>query len=115
MLNPKGWRQLSRGDPDPGAVGSNPRLNGRYLSAWHKRLVRALCIVLASSDALAAKSVPVCGPAAGVTTATKPTASAMLCGDSFLSWSEREHLDMDLQGRRGDRIMLSAVTAATTA
>src|SRR6516165_379206 len=79
----------------------SPRLNGRYLSAWHKRLIRALCIVLASSDALAAKSVPVCGPAAGVTTATNPTASAMLCGDSFLSWSEREQLDMDMQGRRG--------------
>jgi hypothetical protein len=80
MLNAKGWRQLSRGDPDPSAVGSNPRLNGRYLSAWHRRLVRALCIVLASSDALAAKSVPVCGPAAGVATATKPTASLCSVG-----------------------------------
>ena len=40
---------------------------------------------------------------------------AMLCGDSFLSWSEREQLDMDMQGSPGDRIMLSAVTAATTA
>jgi hypothetical protein len=76
MINAKGWRQLSRGCrfQSPGSMGD-------ILNAWHRRILCASFIALYSFAALA-KPLPVCGLAAGVMTATKPTSNLCSFGNA---------------------------------